>query len=433
MARLQKLFRDEVMQARRGQWLGVVHLAVPLSFVWLGLLASALIVATVVFMVFGHYTRYQRVSGRLVPSAGLLSVRTPTRGTVARLYVRQGETVRRGDPLIEIADERSSVALGSTQGLIDAQLRAEAVRLRKELTNQQQFSKEESDGLNAKLHMLEEQRAQTVRRIALAHKQLTNAQALLDKMQLLENKGHVSVVEAEQRDSSALQLQLSVLQIQQEIQSLTSQELTTRQQIAAVKQSLDQIPLVLAAKQGATWQALSQNDQQLVQNEPQKDVVLRAPADGLVSTLLVKSGQPVAAEQPLLSVLPKGSTLQAQLLVPSNAVGFIRPGNRVVMRYQAFPYQEFGLQYGNVASVSLSALNSDEVTLLTGGGSPQPLYRVLVDLQQQQISAYGRSNSLRPGMAISAEILLNRRSLWQWAFMPLSDLRRQAGARASRS
>lgn len=417
---LDELFRSEVVQAHRGQWLGAVHLAVPLSLLWLTLLAAALAAAIVMFMVFGHYTRYQRVSGQLVPSAGLLGVRSPTQGTVARVYVHQGETVRAGVPLVEISDERSSAALGSTQALISAQLHAEAIRLRAELINQRQSAKQETAGLRAKLGMLKEQRTQTARQIALEHRQLTSAGALLAKMQHLAHEGDVSVVEAEQQEAS-------VLQMQQEVASLTSQELTTRQQIAATHEQLRQLPLSLVAKQDSTRQALSQNDQQLAQNELQQDAVLRAPTAGVVSTLLVKLGQSVAAEQPLLSVLPKGSTLQAQFLVPSSAVGFVRSGSQVVMRYQAFPYEEFGQQYGKVASVSRSALSNGEAALLTGTQSRRPVYRVLVNLQRQSIDAYGRTNGLRPGMAISADILLNRRSLWQWAFTPLSGLRSPAG------
>jgi membrane fusion protein len=96
----------------------------------------------------------------------------------------------------------------------------------------------------------------------------------------------------------------------------------------------------------------------------------------------------------------------------------------VVLRYQAYPYQKFGQHYGRVADISRSALNSADVIALTGNQSRQPLYRVTVNLDQQAISAYGKSQPLKTGMALNADILMDRRSLIEWAFEPIYGLRR---------
>ena len=151
----------------------------------------------------------------------------------------------------------------------------------------------------------------------------------------------------------------------------------------------------------------------------QRAAVLRAPRDGVVSAVLPKAGQTVSAGQPLLSILPAGSTLQAQLLVPSRAIGFIDPGSRVVLRYEAFSYQKFGQQYGHVTDVSRSALTSSEITTLIGQQSQEPLYRVQVTLDKQFVLAYGKQEAVKPGMTLQADILMDRRSLLEWVFEPL--------------
>jgi membrane fusion protein len=423
---LHELFRNEVTQARRGRWLGSVHLATPLSFVWLTALAASMAAAIVLFMVFGHYTRYARVSGQLVPSAGLLGVRSPTQGRVTRVYVHEGETVQRGTPLVEISGERESAALGSTQALISTQLHEQAQRLHARLTNQQQSAKQQASGLRTKLSMLRRQADDINGQLTLENKQLGRASAMAAKLRPLRGKGYISEFMMEQQESTVSEMQLKV-------KALHRQYLDTRQQIAQTQQKLKQLPLALDAKRAATHQALSQNTQKLAENELQRDTILRASSGGIIATLLVKRGQSVSAEQPLLSVLPEGSILQAQLLVPSSAIGQIKTGSRVVMRYEAFPYQEFGQQYGQVASMSRSALSNEEVTSLTGTRSSQPLYRVLVSLNRQSIDAYGKSDGLKPGMALSADILLNRRSLLQWAFAPLSGLAQQVTSGGNQS
>ena len=107
------------------------------------------------------------------------------------------------------------------------------------------------------------------------------------------------------------------------------------------------------------------------------------------------------------------------MLLPSRAIGFIEPGSRVVLRYQAFPYEKFGQQYGRVDDVSRSALSPADVASLVGQQAREPLYRVQVALDRQTVPAYGKAEPLKPGMALEADILMERRRLIEWMFEPL--------------
>ncbi|HEU5015127.1 MAG TPA: secretion protein HlyD, partial [Roseiflexaceae bacterium] len=83
---------------------------------------------------------------------------------------------------------------------------------------------------------------------------------------------------------------------------------------------------------------------------------------------------------------------------------------------------------GQVVQVSRSALSPAEAATLLGQNVAMPLYRVLVSLDRQTISAYGKAEALKSGMALNADLLLDRRSLWQWVFEPLYGLRQQLAA-----
>ena len=241
---------------------------------------------------------------------------------------------------------------------------------------------------------------------------------MLQHIRPLREKGYVSAFRVQQQQST-------LLQAQTQLKTLARQRLDVAQQIGDTQQKLAQIPLTLSNQRSSTQRQLDDVEQQLAQNEAQRAVVLRAQRSGVVSSLLVKAGQSIRAQQPLMSVLPSGATLQAQLLVPSRAVGFIDPGSRVVLRYQAYPYQKFGQHYGKVSAISRSALGPTDVAVLIGQQVKQPLYRVTVDLDRQSILAYGKSQTLKPGMALNADILMDRRSLIEWAFEPLYGLGRR--------
>lgn len=408
----ESLFRQEVLKARQGSWLGDIAIASPLARWVLLTLAAALGASVVLFLFLGHYTRRESVVGQLVPSGGLLGIAAPAPGTITRVLVHQGDRVHAGDVLLEISSTQDNSTLGDTHLLVGRQLQLQRQRLKSDLATQQQLATQQLDALQDKARLLEAQLAQVTDQVGLQKQQVASAQALLERIRPLGAKGYVSALQIQQQEAS-------VLEARTQYKTLIRQQLDARQALAAVRQQMTQLPLDAATRQNETERQLATVRQSIAQNEVQRAVLLRAPRDGTVSAVIAKPGQTVAAAQPLLSVLPTGSRLQALLLVPSRAIGFVEPGSRVVLRYEAFPYQKFGQQYGRVADISRSALSPAEVGVLVGQQAREPLYRVQVDLDRQSVPAYGKVEPLKAGMALQADILMERRSLIEWVFEPL--------------
>jgi membrane fusion protein len=145
----------------------------------------------------------------------------------------------------------------------------------------------------------------------------------------------------------------------------------------------------------------------------------------VVSAVLAQPGQTVTPTAALASLVPADSQLQAHLYAPSSAVGFVRPDQTVLLRYQAYAYQKFGHQRGRVLQVSRTPLSAADQSALAGAqpqAAHEPLYRITVALDKQQVSAYGQDISLVPGMQLDADVLLDRRRLIEWIFEPLLGL-----------
>ena len=415
------LFRGEVLRAQRSQWMGAINLATPLAFMWWALLAASFAAAIVLFLIFGHYTRRTEVTGQLQPSAGMLILPAQTTGTVNRTLVHEGERVKAGQPLVEISADLVSASMGDTHAVVSAQLRAQRAQIRTTLANLQPQAKEQARDLRTRIGLLRAQVRQIGDQLTLQREQAATATGFVAKIKPVLEKGVISIAQFNAYQSQALTQQAQV-------KTLERQRLDADQQLSSLQAQLTQLPLNTAARANQLRGQLAQLAAQLAQSEAAGGIVLRAPRAGVISTLLVKAGQNVASGQPLLSILPHGSELEAQLLVPSNAIGFVHEGTPVVLRYQAYPYQKFGQQYGQVVQVSRSALSPAEVATLLGRNISMPLYRVLVSLDRQTISAYGKAEALKPGMALNADLLLDRRSLWQWVFEPLYGLRQQLAA-----
>ena len=219
----------------------------------------------------------------------------------------------------------------------------------------------------------------------------------------------------------------SIRPLQAQVKALTRERYQTEQQLSSISDQLRQLPFETQAKLSDSGRQLAQLQQSLDQNEAQRASVLRAPQDGTVSSVLVHDGQAVAAGQPVVAVVPLDTPLQAQLLVPSSAVGFVHVGQPVSLRYEAFPYQKFGLQHGRVQGISRNALTPAEVQLLVGQTPEQSLYRVQVEIDRQSIAAYGKQQTLKAGMALDADIMMDRRRLVELAFEPLFGISKHFG------
>ncbi len=124
-------------------------------------------------------------------------------------------------------------------------------------------------------------------------------------------------------------------------------------------------------------------------------------------------------------LIPVEGTLKAHLYAPSRTVGFVRPGQPVWVRYAAYPHQKFGMARGEIESVGHTPLSArdlpagQEQVLLSVAQSNEPLYRITVALAKQAIDAHGRAQPLQPGMTLEADVVQERRRIWEWLLEPV--------------
>ncbi len=390
---MSRLFRSEVIEAKRGEWLGTIRLSTPLSHSVLTVAALCIVAALIAFAIFGEYTRRERTSGTLVPNAGLIEIPAPTAGMIERVLVEQGAIVHAGESLVSLSSDRVSAALGDTAAIVGEQLGLQRSRIEADLADQDRLQREKSAALNGRVEALRAQVTQLDAQRAIQQQQAKNARAMLARFQPLLDKGYISALQVQQQEAAALEAEA-------QLTALARQRLDTQQQIAEQQDQLRQLPLNTDAQRHESERKRAEIDQALAQNEVTRAAVLRAPQDGIVSSVMVKPGQAIAAGQIAIAIVPKDSALEAQLLVPSRAIGFVEPGNRVVLRYQAYPYQKFGLHGGRVKTVSRNAMTPQQVSNLFGQQTSEAMYRIDVTLDAQSIEAYGRQEALRPGMAL---------------------------------
>lgn len=408
----EPLFRPEVIEARRNGWLGGISLAQPLQLWVLAACVAAAAVAIGVFLAKGEYTRRSRVVGQLVPDLGLSTVVAPTSGIVDRIYPREGERVLAGSSLALVAAPRATESGADARSSIAEGIERRRASQRENARSQAELFEAREAGLRTQLAAMKREVARIGDQLAGSQKQVALGKQTLDRYQALQRQQYLSALEVTQQRQALLDLVSAQQGLQRQLASLQRER-------ARLEQALAEIPAQRASQQAADAREIALLDREQVQNEASSELLVEAPVAGLVASRMIEPGQAVQAGQPLLSLLPAGSHLQAQLFVPSRAIGFIEPGDHVLLRYQAFPYQKFGHHEGVVSRVSRSAVVPPGGATGQGG---EPYYRVLVDIGRQSITAYGRQEPLRPGMLLEADIMGERRKLYEWVLEPLYSI-----------
>ena len=406
------IFRREALASQQTSWIGEIQLIRPPSWAFLTAGVALSVLAVGVFLALGEYTRKVHVSGVLVPDRGVIRLVPPQDAVVLERRVAEGASVRAGDVLFVLSLDRSAAG-GDTQALVQRTLAERAQSLSDTATQQQAL-------LGSQLVALDRRRADLLRdrgaldaEATLLTQRLALAQQAQARLELLRGDNFVSAAQVQAKAEELLGLQA-------QRQTLERQRNAHEREIAAVDAERRELPLRARARIGELDRERGELAQKRAESEGQRSVLIRAPQDGVVSAVLASPGQTVTPASALASLVPAGSTLQAHLYAPSSAVGFLRVEQPVLLRYQAFAYQKFGHQRGRIEQVSLAPLQPAELAGQPWAGVVrEPMYRITVALERQEMPAYGVLQPLAPGMQLDADVPIERRKLYEWLFEPV--------------
>ena len=195
------------------------------------------------------------------------------------------------------------------------------------------------------------------------------------------------------------------------LEAMERSQFTLKREQIQVEATLREMPMRRRTQLAEIDRNVSSLDQELAEAESRRKIVISAPYDGVVTALQAEKGSSAQANIPLMSVVPAGSDLLASLYGSSRAIGFVRPGQKVSVRYQAYPYQKFGSYVGTVASVSKSAINPAELPQQLAGlyAPTESLYRINIKLDRQTATTYGKPAPLQAGMQLEADVITDSR------------------------
>jgi membrane fusion protein len=414
------LFREEAVEAKRNACFGRVQItqSLPANLV---MVAGVLLLAmSIAFAVLGHYTRRVDATGLILPRDGLLNLSSTVAGIVATSAAVEGQKVKKGQLLFVIDREANSVTGPTVRRAIESLTHQKAL-LQQQRDLLKVMARAEKEALQAQIVNEEAQHVELAQQIAGNEEPLRRMKTKSD--QLAEAaRNHIISDSAFQSGNSVY---LDFLGKQQ---AAKLNYLQTESRLIQAKATL----AALDDKTQHSVDEIGKNiltvEQQIAENEAKQSIYVLAPADGIVTALRVHVGQGVDPNTTLVTVLPSSGTMEADLFVDSSAIGFLRVGAPVLLRYAAFPFQKFGLYKGTVTEITLAPISQDTsqpgepsspAEGMRSASEKGSLYRLVVTPELPYVLAEGKRQKLEAGMRVQASIALDRRHLYEWMFEPL--------------
>jgi len=434
-----------------------------LAWVLIGLFTAAVVAAIAVRVP-------ETVSSRfvLVPASGADQLRAPHDGVITDVHAVETQRFGKGEALFVLRSSQVGDRFAERAAL-ETQLRGATDRLgneRRRYESQRLADEEEDARLRGRLghvvQQLDEQAAiresrqaryraalainanemdVTTREIEFRQQQYTIARELADRTEYYYKAGIMSWLENNTRQLEASKAATYVKQLEKQLESarLKESQLKSEEQQQEIEWKLNLDQLLTERKAAAAAIDKLHHEQQArrsafdelersVREETEKarirsaaldreleqsrgnEQTLPAPCAGMVLRLLVRRPGAVVREgEPLGDIACDGSGLQAELTVPASGAGQIKPGQRVKLLYDSFPYQRFGVRHATVRWVSPAAVEGH--------------FRAFADVDDEAIVVTGERRALGVGMGGRADVVVGQHQLIAYAFEPLRQLR----------
>jgi membrane fusion protein len=378
-----------------------------ISFV-LALLFTGVIVCSAIFL---EVPRIAKSVGYTSTTFAHAKVNSSQNGILLLLDIKDQAVVKRGQVLGEVTSER--FAQNRSVDAVQASLAKHKKKLASDEINN--VNENQSISLNAtrlKIQSASLELSSITQELTLSQQRLDDLARQLERQKDMQGQGFVSTEAVEQKRSELLQQKLN-------FSGLERNKLQLQREIATQHEELRMIASRSQSQRAQLMRDMDTSEQEFNEHSS-KRIQLIAPIDGVVTQISASVGQTVRPDLPIMTIVPEGSAAEVILLIPSRSIGFIRMGQKVSVRYQAYPYEHYGRHYGVVKEIARAALPPQEVVQHIR--VDEPVYTVRVALPSNYLEYQGKQLPLSPGMVVEADVELDRLKIYQWLLEPLYRL-----------
>jgi HlyD family secretion protein len=398
-----------------------------------------LLVLLASFLLWASFSEVDQVvvaSGRLVTPLPNIVVQPLETSIIQRLDVRIGQVVKAGDRLATLdstftgADEAQ---LRNTLRSLDAQIE----RMNAELAGQSRFEPTQSDAdyrLQAQLFTERQanyqaqltQIKENIARLQASGETLRadqhSLEARIEPLREMETMQENLLVKQVGARVMLLDARQKRMEVERDLQLARNQELELKRELAAAQAQMTAFERswreTTMGERLTTQRERDGVNEQLQKAEKRSQLVtLLSPVDAVVLDIAkLSQGSVVAAAEKLFTLVPINAKLEAEVQIDSLDVGYVQPGNVAHLKLAAYPFQRHGTLKGTVRTISEDAFRRDASL----GPGLDAYYLSRIDFGDARLKKMTDQARLLPGMTVTAEIAVRRRSVISYLLWPLT-------------
>tara|TARA_B100000929_G_C15505045_1_gene418566 strand:+ start:38 stop:1303 length:1266 start_codon:yes stop_codon:yes gene_type:complete len=406
-----ELFRKEALESKSTSHLGSARLITPVTAKFWALYSTTILVFIITFILFAEYNIKVSVEGVLFPQTGLITIQSPSNGTVEKIFVKLNQELVKGDSILLINEDKffdnkrtlselfiseRNVALEEIESSHNNEISISEIEL-ENLKRQVDLSRKERDVVEKKKsYLVEVERRISERLLRYNQNSKFIPRTTIDAVQSQLDRARIDLFD----------LELYILELKKNENSNTQRikELEFDQQVFTLQRE--------------TKTKLT--EQKYIERMSSLTTEINANQKGTITSILANPGDSVTIGTPLVMVANASDALNAHLLIPSSGIGKMMIGDSVQLRLHSFPHMQYGTFEGLVSEISSSAISSSKLSdlyaLATNG---EPMFVVKASLDSAQIKKLLEDNSVRPGMVVSADIIVSKVKIYEILFSRL--------------
>lgn len=419
------MYRRKAVDYNKTKWQGKALLVPSISVYIYVFICITFMVAIIGFIVGFSYDRRIDVNGEVATNPRSIIVYSPVQGIVVKRFVNEGALIKRGDPIYTIDISRST-----SHGVVSDNQTKDVMQQLERIDN---IIKELNINKKDTINLLNKQREQYSVALQQSTEIIRKAQeGVMIMKKNMDNYKHYQSMGLINKDQLTNQIALYYEQ-QNSMLSLTSQNQQNSLQIITIENEIQTQTSEFNNRINQMELQRFDLKKELVNIQASGEIIIRSLTDGYIDSMSVTLGQMINQGDSLIQIMPSHiKNYQLVLWVPNDAIPYIYNGERVNIRYNAFPSEKFGQFGGAISSISSIPASTQEMltyknsSVHSAPGETEEFYKVTVSPDQHSIQYNSRNILLENGMEAKVTLFLEKRKLYQWMFSPLYDMKHSA-------
>jgi membrane fusion protein len=387
---------------------------------WLTGLLAAVVCVLFAGLWLGHFAKTETARGIISATGGFSRLDAPRAGIIKEVYVSQGDTVAAGTPIYML---RFGEAGSGGETAVATDIRT-SLQTRANLVTEVERARTFIAQIRDQQIGLRNDQAALIAAIDNQEKSIQNALAQarekVQRVRKLVQQGYATrdLFDTYERTYFEYERQLTEVRLKR---------VEYRRQDSEKQRELSTLLAEKENQRASAENQINTIDGQVTRLRTESALQVQAQSSGQVLAITAKVGDSVDAGQFVAAVGDPDAEPLIVLDAPARATGLIKVGQKVILKYDAFPFKTFGIHDGTVTAISSAAIRAPGTQGDTGL-DPRPverqsLYRIEVKPDSNEIDAYGEKKRLKIGSTLSADIVVERRRLIDWVLDPIRAMR----------